>query len=222
MAISDWSATASANTNISGTNIAEGCPAGNMNNAVREVMAAVRGGISDFALTVLDDGSAAAMRSTLGAQAASDGGGAIAALTPAADKLIYFTGPSAGALTDLTPFARTLLGGVDAAAMNTTLGTLRAVSSSLVARGYLKIGIGATTLILQWGSDTHGDNGWSASLNFPTAFATTCFGIVATKKFINPSASDGNSIAAQVISTTQFQLGCDDGAGTAFWFAIGI
>lgn len=42
MAVSDWSATASNNASIDGQNIAEGCPAGNMNGAIRSIMAAVR------------------------------------------------------------------------------------------------------------------------------------------------------------------------------------
>lgn len=42
MAVSDWSATANDNTTIDSINIAENCPPGNINNAIRAVMANVR------------------------------------------------------------------------------------------------------------------------------------------------------------------------------------
>ena len=47
---------------------------------------------------------------------------AINGLTPAADRIAYYTSASAGALTTLTPFARTLLDDADAATARTTLG----------------------------------------------------------------------------------------------------
>lgn len=42
MSVSDWSATADENTSIDGINIAEHCPAKNINNAIRSVMASVK------------------------------------------------------------------------------------------------------------------------------------------------------------------------------------
>lgn len=42
MSVQDWSATADENTSIDGINIAEHCPAKNINNAIRSVMAALK------------------------------------------------------------------------------------------------------------------------------------------------------------------------------------
>lgn len=42
MSVSDWSATADENTTVDGINIAEHCPAKNMNDALRAVMAALK------------------------------------------------------------------------------------------------------------------------------------------------------------------------------------
>jgi hypothetical protein len=64
----------------------------------------------------------------------------VAGLTPAADRLAYYTGASTAALTTLTAFARSLMAGVDAAAMRATLGlgglaTLSAVGAAEITDG---------------------------------------------------------------------------------------
>lgn len=48
----------------------------------------------------------------------------LVALTPAADRLAYYTSGTGAALATLTAFARSLLGGVDAAAVRSTLGVV--------------------------------------------------------------------------------------------------
>lgn len=64
----------------------------------------------------------------------------VAGLTPVADRLAYYTGASAAALTTLTAFARSLMAGVDAAAMRSTMGlgglaTLSAVGAAEITDG---------------------------------------------------------------------------------------
>lgn len=45
MAVSDYSTTAASNTSISGINIADGCEPGNLNDAIRQVMADIKAGV---------------------------------------------------------------------------------------------------------------------------------------------------------------------------------
>lgn len=78
--------------------------------------------ITQFTKTLLDAADAATARTTLGAQASDATLTALSGVTTAADKLIYATAPDVFATTSITPFARTLIDDVDAAAMRTTLG----------------------------------------------------------------------------------------------------
>jgi len=49
MSVDDYSETPNDNTSISGINIAEGCPPGNVNNAIRQMMADVAGMAAEVA-----------------------------------------------------------------------------------------------------------------------------------------------------------------------------
>ena len=74
---------------------------------------------------------------------------AIAAVTPAADRLAYFTSGTAAAVTAFTAFARSLLDDADAATMRATLGlgglaTLSSVDLTTQVSGILPIANGGT------------------------------------------------------------------------------
>lgn len=55
---------------------------------------------------------------------------ATSALSPAADRLAYFTGTTTAAVTTLTPFARMILDDIDAAAVLTTIGAQGAANAA--------------------------------------------------------------------------------------------
>lgn len=88
-------------------------------NTARPVVAGGTGGTT-----------AAAARTALGltigtnVQGYSVALGAVGGLTPAADRLAYFTGASTAALATLTAFARSILDDADAATARATLGVL--------------------------------------------------------------------------------------------------
>ncbi|MFT9121487.1 MAG: hypothetical protein ABF461_04285 [Zymomonas mobilis subsp. pomaceae] len=73
MSFSDWSQNADSNSNIGGISIAEGCPPGNINNALREMMAEIRSAINNSMDSALASGDMASFRSAIGALSETGG-----------------------------------------------------------------------------------------------------------------------------------------------------
>lgn len=73
MAFSDWNTTASLNITVGGISIAENCPPSNINNAMREMMAELRGAFNPALDPFNAAASLAAARSALGALGSAGG-----------------------------------------------------------------------------------------------------------------------------------------------------
>ena len=97
--------------------------------------AAATSSITVFGRTLVSSANAGAARSTMSAQVASAVLTTIASVTPATNKLPYFTGASSATVTDFTAFARTLLDDSDAATARATLevDSATTVASNLTA-----------------------------------------------------------------------------------------
>lgn len=124
----DWSATAGSNTTVDGTSIAEGCPAGNLNNAVRSVMALCRNTFASALQTFLagtdplpiaNGGTAS---TTAAAALTALGGVSLTMITGAVIPFAMTTAPSGWLECDGSAVSRTTYSTLFAA-IGTTFGT---------------------------------------------------------------------------------------------------
>ena len=211
--ITAWSPTASANTSVGGINIAEGCPPGNVNDGIRQVMAILRSSISTTLDATLASGNIQASDATLTA---------LANLTTAANQLIYATGPDAFAMATLTPFARTLLDDPDAATARATLGTFAISSFNLASPGYVKFPVGAGTFQVCWGTVTTAANALTV-ITYPSAFLTASFPTI-SGGLQDGGANENNPFVASspAPSATGFSaFSSRDESSSCTWLAVG-
>lgn len=208
--VSDWSTTAASNTSVGGVNIAEGCPAANTNNADRAIMAEAKTKFNSIDASITAIGTPQPSDATLTA---------IAALTTAANKLIYATGSDAFATTDLTAFARTLLDDADAATACATLGAVRVAALSLANPGYLKLQLPTGYFMVAWGTCTIAAN-TTTPITYAAPFPTASFALVnAIRQAGGAQDNDGGVIACSTTGCTVYSA--SDTSNTGFYLAAG-
>lgn len=209
MPVSSWSTTAASNGSTLGIDIAENCAAANMNNAAREMMAQLKTKFDSIDALV---GSASFQPSDATLTA-------LAAITTAANDLIYATGADTFAVTTLSSFMRTVLDDGDAAAALATLGAQSALSVTSNANGTcVSLTISGTTYRLQWGTVTVA-GATSASITFPVAYSTSAV-CVCSGGSSATGASANDRITA--VTTSGATVVSDFGTShTSQWIAVG-
>ncbi|WP_370309318.1 gp53-like domain-containing protein [Sphingobium abikonense] len=204
MAVEDWNTDASQNTTVGGISIAENCPAGNVNNALREIMAQV-----------------AAWTEDSGFQAQDDNLDALAGLTLAANRLLYSTGAGALALATLDPFMRGLLAAPNGATFCNGVGAIRVSALSLSNPGYVRLQLGTNQFLqVAWG--TASVNGAGVNIIYPINFPTMGFPVISGgSSGANAQVNDPH-VNASGIAANGFPVINPRGDGTTIsWIAVG-
>jgi hypothetical protein len=222
VAIEDWSATAANNSTVLGVNIAENCPAANVNNALRQLMADVAGGVNFSILgDFLASSSLSSARSALGVSGGSTSSNNFGNLTNVANKVPYMTGSDAWSTTDFTSFGRQVVATGDAAALLALLGTGGGGGiSGSASSGYVTFNFSGTVFKVQWKDATANANS-STSVTYPTSFSSWSRAWVNTA--INDTDANNNNPTVFSTSTTGATIySARDSAKSITVFAIGV
>lgn len=229
MGLFDWSTDANANTSIDSVNIAENCPPGGINNAIRAVMANVRSafssGLSGFlsgsaALPIASGGTGQttpeAVRTAFG----------IGSMGQQNSNSVAITGGTISGLTTALAIASGGTGQTSAVAAINALGGLRLLEFINAPTGRIKIALPgySDALVIQWGSSTASQDS-STAVTFPYTYTQWVKGgPFAVAKSGQVSNSQNVGLADGSLSLSGFSIWCaDDNSYSAIpWIAIGV
>jgi hypothetical protein len=223
VALSDWSTVAASNATVLGINIGEGCPPGNVNDAIRQALADVATGINISTLgTFLSSTTLAQARTALGVPEGSTSVTNFNALTNAANKVPYMTGSDGWDTTDFTSFGRSIVATGDAAALLTLAGGIGVSASSFTSSsGHVDFTIGSTTFKLQWVDASIPANSTGTSVTYPTAYTSWSRAWCSGSSYTPSGGANPPSIASSTTTGASVVNGLGNSASTTV-FSIGV
>ncbi|MEK7414484.1 MAG: hypothetical protein AAB263_14310, partial [Planctomycetota bacterium] len=208
-----YSTNPDSNVTALGTNIAELCAAGSINNAIRILMAD---------LTTWYNAAQPLIATIAAKQPGNAVLTALAGAGAAANQIAVYTGSDQAGLTPLTPFMQTVLDDADSATACVTLGAVRVASMSLANPGYIRFqisGIAPFYFQIAFGSAIFAPG--SNSVNYHTAFPNVSFCVLSAggggpaEERNNPGVSATSASGFTAFSTLA-------GSTTGWYIAIGF
>lgn len=209
--IFDWSSTSSSNTTVDGVNIAEGCPAANLNNGIRGVMGIIKSTFSTALQGFLAGSSALPIAN--GGTAATTASGARTALGLGTLSTASTINNDNWSGTDLS-VANGGTGASTASAALAALGGIGVSASNLVTgTGYMTLSNGFK---IQW--ETYSVPTGSSTHTYTSAFSSW------SKSWINgdDAVSDVSIYVTSTSATTASIRSNANSAATCTLFSIGV
>jgi hypothetical protein len=210
----DWSATAANNQTLDGINVNTGMSPGNVDNAIRSLMALVRN-------TFVSSWEGLFAGTTSGIPV-SNGSGTISTKAAPTGDIVGTSDAQTLTNKTISSLAADLAvadGGTGASTAAAAFANIAVTASSLANPGYLKLVNG---LIFQWGTTSIGQDA-SVSVTYPTAFSSFSIPIVGGVTKIGNDESENTGMQSGTASTTGFTLyNAQNQTLTVPWFAVGV
>jgi len=214
MAVSDWSTTPVSNAAIGDVSIAEGCAPGNLNDAIRSVMAEARAKFD-----ALDAQDQALIDRVFGLAITG-----LYNLTPTANSVPYFTGSNTASITALSGFVRGLLGAGDSDSLRNGINAIGITSANLSATSghiALRHNVLPNDFTIRWGSTTIAQKG-ATTVAYDAAFNSWSVAVISAVSEYPDAGAQDNGPQVRSCGTANFLVWNAGRACTGFWIAVGI